>query len=199
MEKVLKKNKVKFKINKGDGAFYGPKIDFHIKDSLGRTWQCATIQLDFAMPERFELEYTDSDNSKKRPVMLHRTIFGSLERFIGVLLEHLNGNLPVWLSPVQARVINFTDRNTKASEKIIEQLKKEVPNIRIDSDLRNTTVNDKIRDAEMMKIPYMIVIGDKEEEKGTLAVRRRGEKKPEFGVKLDKFVSEIKEKIEKRL
>jgi threonyl-tRNA synthetase len=199
LEEVLKKKKVKFKINNGDGAFYGPKIDFHIKDSLGRTWQCATIQLDFAMPERFELEYNDSDNSKKRPVMLHRVVFGSLERFIGVLLEHLNGNLPVWLSPVQCRVINFTDRNTKFAEKIVQQLKKEIPNLRVDSDLRNTTVSDKIRDAEMQKIPYMIVIGDKEEEKGTLAVRKRGEKKPEFGVKIDKFVSEIKEKIEKRL
>jgi len=198
LEDVLKKKKMKYKINKGDGAFYGPKIDFHIKDSLGRTWQCATIQLDFAMPERFDLEYTDSDNTKKRPVMLHRVVFGSLERFIGVLLEHLNGNLPVWLSPVQCRVINFTDRNTKFAEKVMKQLKEEIPNLRIDFDFRNTTVNDKVRDSEMQKIPYLITIGDKEEEKGTLAVKRRGEKKPEFGVKLDKFVKEIREKIESR-
>jgi threonyl-tRNA synthetase len=198
LENVLKKRKMKYKINEGDGVFYGPKIDFHVRDSQGRTWQCSTIQLDFQMPERFEAEYTDNEGKTKRPIMLHRVIYGSLERFLGVLLEHLNGALPVWLSPVQCRVINFTDRNTKASEKIIEKLKEEIPNLRIDFDFRNTTVNDKVRDAEMMKIPYVIVIGDKEEEKGTLAVRRRGEKKPEFGVKLDKFVSEIKGKIEKR-
>jgi len=198
LEDVLKKKKMKFKINKGDGAFYGPKIDFHIKDSLGRTWQCATIQLDFAMPERFELEYTDKDNGKKRPVMLHRVVFGSLERFIGILLEHLNGNLPVWLSPIQVRVINFTDRNTKASEKVIEKIKKEIPNVRIDFDFRNTTVSDKVRDSEMQKIPYLITIGDKEEEKGTLALKRRGEKKPEFGIKINDFVKEMKEKIEHR-
>ncbi len=197
LENVLKKKKMKYKINKGDGAFYGPKIDFHIKDSLGRTWQCATIQLDFAMPERFELEYADSDNTKKRPVMLHRVVFGSLERFIGVLLEHLNGALPLWLSPVQVRVINFTDRNNKAAEKVIKQIKEEIPGLRVDSDFRNTTVNDKVRDSEMQKIPYLITIGDKEE-KGTLAVRKRGEKKPEFGVKLADFVKEVREKIEKR-
>ena len=195
---VLNQRKMKFKVNKGDGAFYGPKIDFHIKDSLGRTWQCATIQLDFAMPERFELEYTDKDNSQKRPVMLHRVVFGSLERFIGVLLEHLNGNLPVWLSPTQVRILNFTDRNTKAAEKILNEIKEAIPNVRIDSDFRNTTVNDKIRDAELMKIPNIIVIGDKEEEAKTIAVRQRGQK-PKFGVKSEDFIKELKEKIEKRL
>ncbi|MCL5018692.1 MAG: threonine--tRNA ligase, partial [Candidatus Pacearchaeota archaeon] len=114
---VLKKKKMKFKINKGDGAFYGPKIDFHIKDSLGRTWQCATIQLDFAMPERFELEYTDKDNKRKRPIMLHRVIYGSLERFVGILLEHLNGRLPTWLAPIQIRVLSFTDRSVDYARK----------------------------------------------------------------------------------
>lgn len=198
LESVLKKKKMNFKVNPGDGAFYGPKIDFHIKDSLGRTWQCATIQLDFAMPERFELEYTDSDGKVKRPVMLHRVVFGSLERFIGVLLEHLNGNLPVWLSPVQARVISFTDRNVKAAEKTIGQLKKEIPGIRIDSDITNDTVNNKVRKAELQKIPYIIVIGDKEEEKSTLAIRERGNAKPKFGIKLSDFAKDLKEKIEKR-
>jgi threonyl-tRNA synthetase len=198
LEDVLKKLKIKYKVNEGDGAFYGPKIDFHVKDSLGRTWQLSTIQLDFAMPERFELEFTDSNNGKKRPIMLHRVIYGALERFIAILLEHTNGSLPVWLSPVQVRVINFTDRNTKAAEKIIEKIKKEIPNARIESDFRNTTVNDKVRDSEMMKVPYLITIGDKEEEKGTIALKRRGEKKPEFGVKLESFIKEIKEKIEKR-
>jgi threonyl-tRNA synthetase len=196
LESVLKKSKMKFKINKGDGAFYGPKIDFHIKDSLGRSWQCATIQLDFAMPERFELEYTDKDNSKKRPVMLHRVIFGSVERLIGILLEHLNGVLPLWLSPIQARVISFTDRNIKASEKLFAELKEK--KIRVDLDTRNATVNDKIRDAELMKIPYIIVIGDKEEESKTLAVRSRGEK-PKFKVTKEDFLLEIEEKINKRI
>ena len=197
LEKVLKKKKMNFKLNPGDGAFYGPKIDFHVKDSLEREWQCATLQLDFAMPERFDLEYTGSDNKKHRPVMLHRTIFGSLERFIGVLLEHTNGNLPVWLSPTQVRVINFTDRNTKAAEKTLKELKEQIPGLRIDSDLQNTTVSDKVRNAELRKIPYIIVIGDKEEEKKTLAVRSRGNKL-KFGVKFESFVKEFKEKITKR-
>jgi len=197
LENTLKKKKVKFKVNAGDGAFYGPKIDFHIKDSLDREWQCATIQLDFSMPERFQLEYIDSDNSKKRPIMLHRVVFGSLERFIGVLLEHLNGVLPVWLSPTQLRIINFTDRNVKAAEKIIKELKDAMPLLRLDTDFRNTTVNDKIRDAEMQRVPYIIVIGDKEEQNNTLAVRQRSEK-PKFGIKLEKLIEELKEKIEKR-
>ncbi|MCU0642511.1 MAG: threonine--tRNA ligase [archaeon] len=188
LENVLKKKKMKFKVNAGDGAFYGPKIDFHIKDSLGRTWQCGTIQLDFAMPERFELEYVTKDNKTARPIMLHRVVYGAIERFIGILLEHLNGNLPVWLAPIQARVINFTDRNTKACEKIIAELRKEIPNLRLDTDFKSTTINDKVRDAEMQRIPYIIVIGDKEEESKTIAVRERGNAKPKFKVKLDSFI-----------
>ena len=198
LESVMKKRKMEFKVNPGDGAFYGPKIDFHIKDSLGRTWQCATIQLDFAMPERFELEYIDNKNSVKRPVMLHRVIYGSLERFIGILLEHLNGNLPLWLSPIQARVINFTDRNTESCKRFIEKVKDSLPQLRIDSDYRSTTINDKIRDAEMQKIPLIIVIGDKEEQAGTIALRERG-KKPSFGIKPEDFIKDIKERIEKRI
>ncbi|MBU0906915.1 MAG: threonine--tRNA ligase [Nanoarchaeota archaeon] len=197
LEQVLKKKKTKYKLNKGDGAFYGPKIDFHIKDSLNREWQCATLQLDFAMPERFQLEYTDKNNERKRPVMLHRTILGSLERFIGILLEHLNGNLPVWLSPTQVCVINFTDRNTKAAEKVLHDLKKQIPELRIDSDFENTTVSDKVRKAEMQHIPYVIVIGDKEEKAKTLAVRARGEK-PKFGVKTESFIKELQKKLQNR-
>lgn len=198
LENVLKKNKTKYKINKGDGAFYGPKIDFHIKDSLGRTWQCATVQLDMQLPKRFELTYAGEDGKDHTPLVIHRAIFGSIERFVGVLLEHLNGNLPVWLSPVQVRVINFTDRNNEYAQKMVDKIRNEIPNVRIDSDFRNTTVNDKVRDAEMQKIPYMIVIGDKEEENKTLAVRKRGEKKPEFGVNTDKFILDLKKKIENR-
>jgi len=190
LEKVLKNKKVKYKINKGDGAFYGPKIDFHIKDSLKRTWQTATIQLDMALPERFELEYKDTKNQMKCPIMLHRVIYGSLERFLGILLEHTNGNLPFWLSPVQVRVLSFTDRNIKASEKVVDELRQN--GFRVDADFDSTTMSDKVRNCEMQKIPYVITIGDKEEEKNTLAVRKRGEKKLRFGVKLDEFVEELK-------
>lgn len=195
LEKVLKKNKIKFKLSKGAGAFYGPKIDFSIRDSLGRMWQCATIQIDFSMPERFDLTYTDENNNRQRPVMIHRAIYGSIERFIGVLIEHLNGNFPVWLAPVQVRILSFTERNVKAAEKIVKALEKE--GLRVDSDFHDSTVDYKVRDAEMMKIPYIIVIGDKEEKQNTLAVRERG-KKPKFGVKLEEFVKEIKEKIIKK-
>lgn len=199
LKDILKKSGKKFTIQEGDGAFYGPKVDILMKDSLGREWQMGTLQLDFQLPQRFELKYVDKDGKEKTPVVVHRVIYGSLERFIGILLEHTNGALPIWLSPIQVRVVNFTDRNNKAAEKVVEQIRKEIPNVRIDSDFRNTTVNDKVRDSEMQKIPYVIVIGDKEEEKGTLAVRKRGEKKPEFGVKIDKFISELREKIEKRI
>ena len=197
LEKVLKESKVKFKVNKGDGAFYGPKIDLHVKDSLGRFWQLSTIQLDMQMPKRFELRYKDKDNIEKTPLVIHRAILGAIERFIGILLEHTNGNLPLWLSPIQVRIINFTDRNNKAVEKLEKELKDKIQNLRIDIDLENTTVGDKIRKAELMKIPYIIVIGDKEEESKTLAVRERGQK-PKFGIKIEKFIEEIREKIEKR-
>lgn len=195
LESALKKSKLKYKINKGDGAFYGPKIDFHIQDSLNRSWQCGTIQLDMQMPSRFALSYIDKDNKEKTPIMLHRAIFGSLERFIGVLLEQLSGSLPLWLSPIQVRVLSFTDRNLKATLDLVQELKSQ--GIRADSDIRNTTVNDKIRDAEMTKIPYTIVIGDKEEESKTLAVRTRGEK-PKFKVSKSDFIKEVKDKIENR-
>ncbi len=193
LESVLKKKKMKFKINKGDGAFYGPKIDFHIADSLGRTWQTATIQLDFAMPERFDLNYIDKDNKQKRPIMLHRVIYGSLERFIGILLEHTNGHLPLWLAPNQVRVINFTDKNNKACEDLLAKLKEK--DIRADIDLNQEPISGKIKQAEMEKIPYIVVIGDKEEQSGNLAVRKKGKitqiNKDEF---LEMIEKEIKEK-----
>jgi threonyl-tRNA synthetase len=196
LEGVLKKRKVRHKINYGDGAFYGPKIDFHIQDSQGRTWQCATIQLDFAMPERFELTYTGEDNSPKTPVMIHRTVYGAIERFLGVLLEHLNGNLPVWLSPVQVRVLSFTERNNPAAKEVYEKLLD--AGIRTELDIENKTVDYKVRDAEMQKINYMIVIGDKEEASKTIAVRTRGEKKVNFGVKLEDFMHKVSGEIKER-
>jgi threonyl-tRNA synthetase len=197
LESVLKKKKMAYKLNKGEGAFYGPKIDFHLKDSLGREWQCGTIQLDFSMPERFELEYMDKDNTRKRPIMLHRTVYGSLERFIGVLIEHLNGRFPTWLAPVQVRILSFTDRNLDYAKKIIKKLGEEIPSLRIDADFRQTTVPAKVKDAEIMRVPYIIVIGDKEEKEKKLAVRIKGNSKIET-ISPDKFVDRIKEEIADR-
>tara|TARA_Y100000310_G_scaffold345193_1_gene462549 strand:+ start:1277 stop:2974 length:1698 start_codon:yes stop_codon:yes gene_type:complete len=191
LENVLKKEKVKYKINKGDGAFYGPKIDFHIKDSLNREWQCGTLQLDFAMPERFDLSYMDKDNKPKRPIMLHNAIYGSVERFIGILLEHTNGHLPLWLAPIQVRVINFTDKNNKACETLLKNLKK--LNIRSDIDLKQEPISGKIKQAEIEKIPLIVVIGDKEEKAKTLAVRKGGKVTQ---VKSDKFLEMIQKEID---
>ncbi len=195
LENVLKKNKYKYKINKGDGAFYGPKIDFHLKDSLDRTWQCGTIQVDFSMPERFEIDYIDKDNKKKRPIMVHRAIYGSLERFIGILLEHLKGNLPAWLNPVQVKILPMTDKNLKYSEKIKKEL--ENSGFRVKLDDRVESMSKKVRDAQLEKVNYMITIGDKEEEKNSLAIRNRAGK-VEFGVKLDDFVKDLQKEIFER-
>jgi threonyl-tRNA synthetase len=197
LKKVLDKKKIKYKLNEGDGAFYGPKIDFHVKDSLGREWQCGTIQLDFSMPERFDLEYIDSDNKRKRPVMLHRTVYGSLERFIGILTEHYNGRFPTWLAPMQVRVLSFTDRNLDYAKKIIKELGEKIPNLRIDADFRQTTVPAKVKEAEIMRIPYIIVAGDREEKEGTLAIRSRGSDKID-SVKVNDFIKKLKEEIEER-
>ncbi len=193
----LKKLKLKYEIIKGEAKFYGPSLDVVIRDSLDREWQCSTLQLDFNMPKRFELSYIGPDNKEYTPIVLHRVIYGSLERFIGILLEHFNGALPFWLSPIQVRIINFTDRNIKAAEKILSEIREALPNLRIDSDFRSTTISDKIRDAEMQRINYTITIGDKEEESKTLAVRARGEK-PKFNIKIQDFIKDIREKIEKR-
>ena len=197
LEKVLKKKKIKYKISEGEGVFYGPKIDYHVKDSLCRTLQCGTIQVDFSMPERFNLEYTDKDNKRKRPIMIHRAIYGSLERFIGILIEHKNGRLPTWLAPVQVRVLSFTDRNEKYAKKIIEQFKKKIPNLRIDSDFRQTTIPAKVKDAELMRINYIIVIGNREEKEKTLAVRVRGNKKIK-NFKIEEFIEKLNSEIIKR-
>ncbi|MEM4605666.1 MAG: threonine--tRNA ligase [Candidatus Pacearchaeota archaeon] len=196
LENVLKKTKINYRINAGDGAFYGPKIDFHLVDSQGRTWQTATIQLDMAMPERFDLTYIDKNGQKKRPVMLHRTILGSFERFIGVLLESTNGNLPTWLSPVQVRVLSFTDRNVKAAEKVLEKLKNE--GIRAEGDFSSSTMGEKVRNAILMKIPYVVTIGDKEEKNNTITIRKRDEEKLRSDINLEKFLEELKEEIWER-
>ena len=160
-----------FVINEGDGAFYGPKLDFHIQDCLGRTWQCGTIQLDSQLPERFELEYTGADGEKHRPVMIHRVVFGSIERFIGVITEHFAGAFPLWLSPVQVKVMPITDRSGERCKELVKLL--DEAGFRAEADLRNEKIGYKIREAQMQKIPYMLVIGDKEVEDGSVAVRTR--------------------------
>jgi threonyl-tRNA synthetase len=160
-----------YKVNEGDGAFYGPKIDFHLEDSLGRTWQCGTIQLDFQMPEKFDLNYIGEDGQKHRPAMIHRVVFGSLERFIGILTEHYAGAFPVWLAPVQVRVLPITDRHAGYAQKVVDRLDEK--GIRVELDARNEKVSYKIREAQAQKIPYMLVVGDKEAEQEAVAVRHR--------------------------
>ena len=172
LKSALEKKDVEYKINPGDGAFYGPKIDFHIEDAIGRTWQTGTIQLDFTMPERFNLEYIAEDGHKKRPVMIHRVIFGSVERFIGILLEHFAGAFPIWLAPVQTIVLPISDKHNIYANKIIKELKNQ--NIRAEVDDRTESVGKKIREAEMQKIPYMLVVGDKEIAAKKVAVRKYG-------------------------
>jgi len=196
LESTLKELKVKYILKKGDGAFYGPKIDFHVKDSLDRTWQVSTIQLDFSMPERFELEYTDKDNTKKRPIMLHRVIYGSLERFIGILLEHTNGRLPTWLAPNQVRVLSFTDRNIDYARQVIKKLGDTIPELRLDADLRSTTVQSKVKEAEIMRVPWVITVGDNEEKNKTISVRH--ESKVKYDIKIDVFIKEVNDKIVNR-
>ncbi len=178
-------------INEGDGAFYGPKLDFHLKDSLGRTWQCGTIQLDMQLPERFELEYTGADGEKHRPVMIHRVVFGSIERFIGVITEHFAGAFPVWLAPVQARIMTITDRADEAAKKAAAAL--EAAGIRVECDLRNEKIGKKIAEGRVQKIPYLLVIGDKEAENGSVAVRSRAG--DEGAVALDEFIARITEEV----
>jgi threonyl-tRNA synthetase len=166
-----------YEINEGDGAFYGPKIDIKLKDALDRKWQCATIQCDFTLPERFDLTYVGSDGEKHRPVMVHRVILGAIERFVGVLIEHFAGNFPLWISPVQAIILNVTDNQAPYAEQVFTRLRQE--GIRIQKDLRNEKLGFKIREAQLGKIPYMLVIGDKEMESGTVTVRHRsGENLP---------------------
>jgi threonyl-tRNA synthetase len=173
LKNVLDAKKFAYKLNPGDGAFYGPKIDFHIKDCLNRSWQCGTVQLDFQMPERFELEYADADGSRKRPVMIHRALFGSMERFIGIMLEHYAGSLPLWLSPVQVKVIPVSDKFMDYGRQVTDACRG--ARLRVELDDRAEKVGYKIRDAELKKIPCMAVVGEKEKEAGTVSMRRHKE------------------------
>lgn len=172
LRQALEEKGIDYVVNEGDGAFYGPKIDFHLEDSLGRTWQCGTIQLDFQMPEKFDLTYIGEDGQKHRPVMVHRAIFGSMERFIGILIEHYAGAFPLWLAPVQVRILPITDRHQDYAYKVKEKL--EEAGLRVEVDGRNEKIGYKIREGQLEKIPYMLIVGDKEIEEQTVAVRKRG-------------------------
>ncbi len=170
---ALKDMNLPFVVNEGDGAFYGPKIDFHLEDSIGRTWQCGTIQLDFQMPQRFELEYTGEDGQKYRPIMIHRVVFGSIERFIGILIEHFAGKFPVWLAPVQVKILPVSDKSLGYARQLESEMRAQ--GIRVETDSRNEKIGYKIREAQLEKLPYMLIVGDKEREEGTVSVRKRDE------------------------
>ena len=184
-----------FVINAGDGAFYGPKLDFHLADSLGRTWQCGTIQLDFQMPERFDLEYVGEDGHKHRPVMIHRALLGSIERFIGVITEHFAGAFPTWLSPVQVKVLPITDRTHEYSVQVMKKLT--AMGLRCELDDRSEKIGYKIREAQLEKIPYMLVLGDKEAESGQVAVRSRKTGETQV-MSLEEFMEKIGEEVKTR-
>jgi len=177
LKQALVKKGLDFELDPGEGVFYGPKIDIKIKDQLGRSWQCSTIQVDFNLPERFEMSYTGIDGNEHQPIMIHRALMGSLERFIGVLIEHYAGAFPLWMAPEQARILNITDDQYEYSEAVYERLRK--LSVRVEKDLRNEKLNYKIREAQLMKVPYMIIIGEREKEEGTITIRKRnGENLP---------------------
>ncbi len=195
LKNALDEMNLDYIVNEGDGAFYGPKIDFHLKDALGRTWQCGTIQLDFQLPQRFELEYTGEDGAKHQPIMIHRVVYGSMERFMGILIEHFAGAFPVWLAPEQVRILPITDRANDYGKEILNELKK--LNIRATLDDRNEKVGYKIREAASMKIPYQIIVGDEEIVSKTISLRGRGNEN-KSGLKLADFVERILEEIKTR-
>ena len=186
---------LKYIVNEGDGAFYGPKIDFHLRDSIGRTWQCGTIQLDFQLPQRFEAEYVAEDGTKKRPIMIHRVCFGSIERFIGILIEHFAGKFPVWLAPVQVKVIPVSEKSMEYAQGVYDQLK--AAGIRTELDRKDEKVGYKIRQAQLEKVPFMLVLGEKEAAEGKITVRSRD--KGDLGAAdLSAFIADVKKMIETR-
>ena len=189
---ALKAKEIEYAVNPGDGAFYGPKIDFHVKDTVGRSWQLGTIQLDFSMPERFEMEYIGEDGKPHRPVMIHRAALGSLERFMGILIEEYAGAFPLWLAPVQMRLLPIADRHAKYAEEVAARLR--ALGFRAEADARNEKTGFKIREAQIQKIPYMLVVGDREEETGQISVRQREE--GDLGaMSMDDFIARVKEEL----
>ncbi len=193
---ALEENKIPYTVNEGDGAFYGPKIDFHLEDSIGRTWQCGTIQLDMQMPERFELEYTAADGSKKRPVMIHRVCFGSIERFIGILIEHFAGQFPTWLSPVQVKVLPISEKFADYAENVAKQL--DEAGIRVETDYRAEKIGYKIREARNERVPYIIVVGEKDQAANKVSLRSR-EKGEEGQLALQDVIARIQHEIQTRV
>ena len=192
IEAAVDKSKLPYKKVEGEAAFYGPKLDVMVKDALGREWQCGTIQIDFMLPERFNLEYVDNDGKTKRPVLIHRAPLGSLERWVGLLIEHYAGAFPVWLSPVQVKLLPITERNLEYAKEVTKKLTDE--GIRAETDERNETLQAKIRDAQIEKVPYMLIVGDKEQKSETVSVRGRSGK--DYGVhKLEEFITDIKKEI----
>ena len=190
LESALKKTNIDYTINEGDGAFYGPKIDFQIKDSMDREWQLTTIQLDFFQPENFDLEYVTSAGTKARPVMIHRALYGSLERFLGILIEHYKGNLPFWIAPVQVRVLTITDDQKKYAQSIYNKLKES--GIRAELDESSDPISGQIKAAQLEKIPWMIVVGNKEMTNNTVTLRFLNGKQ-EFGISIDELIKRASE------
>jgi threonyl-tRNA synthetase len=190
LEKVLKRQNIEYKTMPGEAAFYGPKIDIKLVDAIGRLWQLSTVQFDFNLPQRFGLEYVAEDGSRKQPVMVHRALYGSVERFFGVLIEHYAGAFPVWLSPVQVAMIPISERHAEYANKVADQLK--AIGVRVEVDARNEKMNAKIREHAMQKVPFQLVVGDKEAEAGKVNVRTRGKEKTE-----DMGAGEFVEKIRK--
>lgn len=196
LKKALEDKEIDYKIDPGEGVFYGPKIDIKLKDVLGREWQATTIQVDFNIPERFDLVYWGADNQHHRPVMIHRAIMGSIERFLGALIEHYGGAFPAWIAPVQVAVIPIADRHVDYARKVSEELVRR--GFRVELDLKSESVNKKIRNHQKMKVPYMLVVGDREQESGTVAVRHR--KEGDLGpMPLEEFASMLEHEVKNRL
>lgn len=195
LREAIEEKQIPYQINEGDGAFYGPKLDFHIRDSIGRTWQCGTIQLDMNLPERFHMEYIGEDGQKHQPIMIHRACFGSMERFIGILIEHYAGAFPTWLAPVQVKILPISEKHVEYAQKLRDAFKKAY--IRVELDDRSEKIGYKIRQAQMEKVPYMLVVGDKEEQDGTVAVRSRSEGE-KGAVKWEDFLGDILQEVKER-
>lgn len=195
MEEILKEENINYRKVEGEAAFYGPKMDLIVTDSLGKEWQISTIQVDFNLPERFKLVYSDEGGNEQRPVMLHRATFGSYERFLGMIIEHFQGAFPLWLSPIQVQIIPISDKNNKYAQKVLEQLKS--ANIRVELDYRAETMQAKIRNAQLQKIPYMLIVGEREQEGSQVSVRtRKGEDLGVMGI--EEFMKRIKQQIDER-
>jgi threonyl-tRNA synthetase len=196
LRQALARAGVEFGVDEGGGAFYGPKIDIKVRDAIGREWQGPTIQLDFNLPERFELEYVGPDNAPHRPVMIHRAILGTLERFTGLLIEHFAGAFPVWLAPEQARVLPITDAHAEAAEAVCDRLRD--AGLRASTDARSDTLGYRIRDGELQKVPYLLVVGDREVEAGTVAVRARGAERKQEVMPVEAFLERVMEEVRTR-